>query len=1210
MAWTEFQEEAIQSRNQNLLLSAAAGSGKTAVLVERIIRRLLDKKEPLDITEILVVTFTKAAAGEMRDRIGAALTAALAERDDSHAERQLALLPSAKISTFHAFCQYVIRTYFYTIDLDPQFTVAGTEELELLKQSVMEDLFLSYYEDSEKAKKLALLADIFGSDRGDDGLMELVGRIYEYIRSQPWPLEWLHHAVLQYEEGSACASIDELPWTAPIMSVAAAALNSCSVAYDEMLRVLDREPELQSQRPFFAAERQMVEAAAACRTWTDLAAKLSALNFERIKALRNLTPHVKELWEECKERRNGVKAAVGKLQGTYFAVPAERWLDGIRKSLPVMHCLAELTADFYEAYKTAKKEKNWLDFGDLEHFCLAVLTEPRTNGEEAVPSKAAFELQQAYKEILIDEYQDTNGVQELITNLISNGHNKFMVGDIKQSIYRFRLADPSLFMKKYVAYGRDAAAADRCIDLSRNFRSTPAVINAVNEVFAYAMTEAAGGMTYGEREKLYIGRSDGAPGRVELHLLERGTASVVADDEEQEDADDFARQCICISRRISELIESGATYVEPNGEEKLLQYRHMAVLLRSTARKSDILLATLQAAGIPAYAEQKGGYFDVMEVRLITSLLMCIDNPCQDIPLAAVLRSPMVGLDETALAELRLSGEGYLWDCVSAYVRSGVTGRRRDILTRFCKQMDEWRTFSRRAGVAELLKRLYDDTLYFDYVGGMRNGALRQANLEALYERARQYEGAGFHGLFRFLKFIEKMKQNGVDLAPPAILGEGENVVRIMTIHKSKGLEFPVVFLADTEKGFNKKDTQEAVLFHKDLGIGIKEYDAKWRMTWPTLVWNGIKERTLQENKAEEERLLYVAMTRAKNLLVIVGTPKGRAGSQAESLAQNLQQWCGEQHPEAGESYLDWIMPVVMAAPGSEALQGTAATAEAVFHSCGIWHVALRSITAGELQPETGGDSDDRLHCVRENRLTLTTAPAWLEENLSWQYPCGAATVMTAKLSVTEIKRRIQEENRDEESAALIRLQTEEEDVFQAGPSWLEAERQEKGGAFAGTAFHKVMQHLELSRPVTADLLKEQCCLWVEQGILTAEENKILSTAAVSAFTASPLARRIAASIEVHREYPFTLLLDSSRIYADVKGEEILIQGVIDCLFKEENTWVIVDYKTDRLPEEADFRARYGVQLSLYRRAVEQMSGEEVREVIIYSSYLQKEIIM
>ena len=865
MAWTNEQQAAIDSRGQTLLLSAAAGSGKTAVLVERIIRRLLDKEYPIDITELLVVTFTKAAAAEMRDRIGTALMKALSETKDPRVERQLALLPSAQISTLHAFCQHVIRKYFYTIDLDPAFSIAGEEELNLLRRQVLEDVFLSYYEDDEKASILYPLADMFGSDRGDDILMDTVSRMYIYARSLAWPEHWLKEAARSYDVAPD-AVIDDMVWAGPIKDAVRRILEEDARLYDGVLYHLRQREAFAPACDTFVAEQAALRQAAQARSWNDLSRFVRAIDFPRLKSLRKLSDDDKAVWERCKKVRDDVKKDVIKtLQAVYFSATPEEWLDGMRAMKPIMDGLVTLTLDFAKAYGAAKKEKGWIDFSDLEHFCLQILLAPDASPEHPVPSAAAEELRSQYEEVFIDEYQDTNGVQELITRLVSGEDNRFMVGDIKQSIYRFRLADPTLFLEKYQSFSRDEKAVQRCIDLGRNFRSVPVVLDAVNAVFSRAMTAEAAGMDYGEREKLYAGRQ--APdderwigGPVEVDIV-----PTPSDEEDDDGSTAFEKECRFIADRIGELLASGRMAARKDGTLEPLSYRHIVVLLRSMAGKADVLIQALQEGGIPSYAEQSGGYFAAVEVQVMLALLRCIDNPEQDLAMAAVLRSPLVGLDETALAGVRLAGDGTLWQNLPAFVASLPYGvDEKEDLQQFMAAFDSWRTYSRRHGVAELLQRLYDDTAYVDFVGAMPGGDVRQANLKALYDRARQYEEAGFRGLFRYLQLMDKMKEDGLDLAPAKVVSEKEDVVRIMSIHKSKGLEFPVVFVADMGKAFNRRDTQDQILFHNRLGIGLKQYDPEWRMSYPTLIWSGIAAQLRWEGTAEEDRILYVAMTRAR----------------------------------------------------------------------------------------------------------------------------------------------------------------------------------------------------------------------------------------------------------------------------------------------------------------------------------------------------------
>lgn len=1209
MAWTNEQQAAIDSRGQTLLLSAAAGSGKTAVLVERIIRRLLDKEYPIDITELLVVTFTKAAAAEMRDRIGTALMKALSETKDPRVERQLALLPSAQISTLHAFCQHVIRKYFYTIDLDPAFSIAGEEELNLLRRQVLEDVFLSYYEDDEKASILYPLADMFGSDRGDDILMDTVSRMYTYARSLAWPEHWLKEAARAYDVAPD-AVIDDMVWAGPIKDAVRRILEEDARLYDGVLYHLRQREAFAPACDTFVAEQAALRQAAQARSWNDLSRFVRAIDFPRLKSLRKLSDDDKAVWERCKKVRDDVKKDVIKtLQSVYFSATPEEWLDGMRAMKPVMDGLVTLTLDFAKAYGAAKKEKGWIDFSDLEHFCLQILLAPDASPEHPVPSAAAEELRSQYEEVFIDEYQDTNGVQELITRLVSGEDNRFMVGDIKQSIYRFRLADPTLFLEKYQSFSRDEKAVQRCIDLGRNFRSVPVVLDAVNAVFSRAMTAEAAGMDYGEREKLYAGRQAPNDERWVGGPVEVDIVPTPSDEEDDDGSTAFEKECRFIAGRIGELLASGRMAARKDGTLEPLSYRHIVVLLRSMAGKADVLIQALQEGGIPSYAEQSGGYFAAVEVQVMLALLRCIDNPEQDLAMAAVLRSPLVGLDETALAGVRLAGDGTLWQNLPAFVASLPDGvDEKEDLQQFMAAFDSWRTYSRRHGVAELLQRLYDDTAYVDFVGAMPGGDVRQANLKALYDRARQYEEAGFRGLFRYLQLMDKMKEDGLDLAPAKVVSEKEDVVRIMSIHKSKGLEFPVVFVADMGKAFNRRDTQDQILFHNRLGIGLKQYDPEWRMSYPTLIWSGIAAQLRWEGTAEEERILYVAMTRARDQLILTG--------HSSHIDRDWQRWTSRLNPAQAKSYFDWVMPAALAPFGTKA-DADYARPGAAWQDA-VWQVRIaKAVPAGTVE-EGAYDGEPRLEALRRGDLTGTPVPSWLDEQLSWQYAYPQAVRTAAKFSVSEVKRRYQELHSDElqdeaalsvPDAAVIPTAPGEDDAFAALPPWLAGEEAAVSGAQRGTALHKALQYITPAADQTTATLRREIDAFVRQGLLSREEAKLVYVPVLAAFCQSDIGRRMAESPELHREYPFTVLLAGGDPLPETEtGEQILIQGVIDCLFREDDAWILVDYKSDRLETADAFRSRYAVQLALYKRAVEQITHRPVEETYIYSLHLQQEI--
>lgn len=1223
MAWTHEQQEAIDSRGQTLLLSAAAGSGKTAVLVERIIRRLLDRTEPVDITEMLVVTFTKAAAAEMRERIAAALAGKLTEEDSAMAERQLALMPSAHISTLHSFCQAVIRRYFYKIDVDPRFTIAGTEELTLLQHQVLEDVFLSYYEDADKAQILYPLAEMFGDEHGDDILMEEIIRIYRFSRSLPWPDDWLDQAAADYAVKDN-ARLDDLPWCQPIKKQVRLRIRSILGRLQQILPGLAARPALEKGHQQIRNEYDMLQQIQGKSSWEDLRQAVLAVNYARLASLRKLDEEDKAFWEQCKNVRKSCKEQFTDMKDMWF-VPSEReWLDGLRSMKPYITGLVQLTKDFADAYGQAKREKSWVDFNDLEHFCLHILLDPSSTPEHIVRSDAAEELRQTFKEILMDEYQDTNGVQEMIARLIACPDNRFMVGDIKQSIYRFRLADPTLFLEKYQAYSRDAHAKQRCIDLARNFRSDGHILEAINEVFSRIMTPDTAGMPYGEREKLYAGRKpctedNWLGGTIEVQILdtagkaetdtENDTGRESSSDEPSDDGDTertaFEKECQMVARCLIDIKQSGQYIQRKDSSMEPVSWRHMVVLLRSLKNKAQIMARTFQEAGIPVYADESDGYFAAIEVQVMLALLRCIDNPEQDLPMAAVLRSPLVGLEEDALADLRLTGDGILWQNLPVYVQS-LPDDEAAPLQDFMRHLEQWRTFSRRASVAELLQQLYLDTGYIHFVGGMPGGAVRQANLQALYERARQYEEAGYRGLFRYLQLIDKMQEDQLDLAPAKVLGEGEDVVRILSIHKSKGLEFPIVVVADMGKQFNETDLSRDILLHKSLGIGLRQFDTEWRISYPDFIWSGLREQLAWEGRAEEQRVLYVAMTRARDKLILTGTVK--------DIGKAWARWQKEDNPAESRSYLDWLMPLFAGQDQWEQTGGKALAGLDSDETHGFWHLALYHQVPPLTEVVTDISCDSPLQQLRRGELTGTDIPGWMERALSWHYPWPKAVETAAKYSVSEIKRQYQLLHQDEleaerELAAPGSAVEDDEDVFSRLPAWLDKKEEEETGARHGMLVHKIMQYLNVKSGMERKDIEEQLRSWQTQGLFTPEEVSSAYLPPILAFCHSPLSRRMAASERILREYPFSILLPAGGLLPDAEeGEEILVQGVIDCLFQEHDGWVLIDYKTDRLDDAGAFIRRYGVQLSLYRQAVERIGGHPVREAYIYSFRLGKAI--
>nr|WP_252894282.1 helicase-exonuclease AddAB subunit AddA [Veillonella denticariosi] len=903
--WTPEQESAIIAPKdsalsaQTLLVAAAAGSGKTAVLVERIITRLKDMDNPLSVQELMVVTFTKAAAQEMSSRIGLALAKAMESTDDpklqARLERQLNLLPSAHISTLHSFCQWVIRSYFYKLDINPTARIGNEAEMALLQQEVLEDLLKVAYENG--SYNIYELADFFSDDKSDMGLSEKVMALYNYAMSLSNPDGWLRRALEPYREAMDVSPVDTL-WGQSMWDKQMEAIERIKERLRRMEQILLEPAGPQKWQKNYDNQLAGLMTLVSADSWDAMGSACAHLDTFLTDQLRlgskeaaSLDP---ALVEEFKILANQNKDDLKSMQSGIFTVSESTLQEQFRSQYPVIENLVELTIAFHQAYMEAKKEQGVMDFNDLEHLCLALLVEPGTE-DDPQPSDVAKELQDTFKEIMVDEYQDTNGgVQETIINLISKEDNRFYVGDVKQAIYSFRMADSSLFMDKYNTYG-GSDAVERRIDLAKNFRSYENILAVTNFLFYQIMTAEAAELNYTERESLIPGRIvEDAPdnwvgGDVELQLLDVGPdtlgAYVKDAEEDRDEPENNERELDFIIQKIKEIHASKKCVQNPDGTFRQIEWRDFAVLRRSLAGWGGTrAVEAMRQAGIPAVVNERDGYFEAQEIQLLLALLSVIDNPEQDLPMAAVLHSGAGRLDANELGALRLSGEGTLWTLMPVYTERTQDER----LLSFIAHMERWRTLSRRHGVADLLWDIYESQDYVNYVGAMPNGLVRRANVLALYERAKGFESSGFRGLFRFLRFVESLRDSNQDMAVANVVTEADDVVRLMTIHKSKGLEFPVVFLSGMQKRFNKRDLTSPLLIDKNAGIGLKGYYPDIRVTYPTMPWFYVKDVKEAALKAEEQRILYVALTRARDKLFMTGFIKGLSSEKGLTAAGKL----------------------------------------------------------------------------------------------------------------------------------------------------------------------------------------------------------------------------------------------------------------------------------------------------------------------------------
>ena len=1288
--WTPEQESAIIAPkdssldNQTLLVAAAAGSGKTAVLVERIITRLKDMDNPLSVQELMVVTFTKAAAQEMSARIGLALAKAMESTEDAamqeRLERQLNLLPSAHISTLHSFCQWVIRSYFYKLDINPTARIGNEAEMALLQQEVLADLLTKSYE--EGLYNIYELADFFSDDKSDAGLTAKIMSLYNYAMSLANPDGWLRKALEPYKEAMTVNPSETL-WGQYMWDQHVAVIDRIRERLERMEQILLDPVGPHKWQNIYDNQLAALSMLSGAETWDDMGEACKHTDTFIKDRFNKLGEEVDpSLQAEFKSLGSQNKDDLKAMQGAVFTVPEATLQDQFKAQYPIIEGLVELTIAFHKAYRDMKQEQGIMDFSDLEHLCLALLVEPGTE-DNPQPSDVAKELQDTFKEIMVDEYQDTNGVQETIINLISRVDNRFYVGDVKQAIYSFRMADSSLFMEKYNTYG-DTDAVERRIDLAKNFRSHENILAATNFLFYQIMTEEAAELNYTEAESLIPGRivedapEDWLGGDVELQLLDVSKDTLSAsegDEDEGDDPENNERELDFIIQKIKEIHAAKKKVQNPDGTFRQIEWRDFAILRRSLAGWGTRAVEAMRQAGIPAVVNERDGYFEAQEIQLLLALLSIIDNPEQDLPMAAVLHSGLVGLDANELGALRLSGEGSLWSLMPAYAEEAQDER----LLAFIDHMERWRTLSRRQGVTDLLWDIYESQDYVNYVGAMPNGLVRRANVLALYDRAKGYEASGFRGLFRFLRFVESLRDSNQDMPLANVVSEADNVVRLMTIHKSKGLEFPVVFLSGVQKRFNMMDLRSELLIDKNAGLGLKGYFPDIRVSFPTMPWFYVKDVKEAALKAEEQRILYVALTRARDKLFLTGFVKGFKNSAGKlsslgELINNVAAVEGQQLPTdiitQANTYLEWlIMGFTRHLDGGNPLRVAIEYEGPTYFDlpdkkCRIKVEVHDGSLYGDLDYKADID-ETTINKVRKlQAVNSVELPQEIIERFNYNYPYSDATRRTAKISVSELKRRFQERELeagtidtlnepiitvdtgakravsdtilgqaiklDPKSSANVEAKntnaaglpiTEASDVtvssdelansvFGRKPQALQSEEDVLTGAQWGTLMHEAMQWLPLAKYTQASLTKELDAL-VTKGTFTEEERNLLSDTSLYKFFSSDLGKRLINAKRIERELPFSMLFEGKRVYDTLEdGETLFLQGIIDTAFEEDGEWVLVDYKTDRVKSGEDLIKRYKIQMDLYKEALQRLTGMPVKACYIYSFRLHDAIII
>lgn len=1271
MKFTPEQQRVIELHNSNILVSAAAGSGKTAVLVERIIRMICDGEHPADIDRLLIVTFTNAAAAEMRERIAAGITARLeADPGNEHIQKQSALLHNAQITTIDSFSLFLIRNHFNEIGLDPDFRVADEGEIKLLQQEVLAQLLEDAYAGQfvpEAPEQFHACVEYFCPGGRESVLEQHILNLSRYAGSFPWPAEWLEERKNDYAAGDMEALVHS-DYGQYLTERVNRTVEGCLEKLREVKRLCELPDGPYMYGELTEAEIEQLERLTSCKDLEEQAAKVPAVTFARLPSKKDdsVDPAKREL---AKAIRNSVKDTLSDLSESYFKTPLELAVEQGKACREPLRMLLDLVLEFDRRLLAAKQERHLIDFSDMEHYALQILLK-REKVEETgsigtdraktkyriVPSDVAMEYRQYFQEILIDEYQDSNLVQEYLLSAISGEeegrYNRFMVGDVKQSIYKFRLARPELFLEKYDTYQE---TGDLCrIDLAKNFRSRIQVVDAVNDVFSRIMSREIGGIAYDDKAALYPGavypaQEDPAYGS-ELLLIrkpEKGEREESGIGEQHAEGAgvlvdyDNVRQleALAIAARIKQLKGSLQVMEKSAGELRPVRYSDMVILLRTTSGWDEEFKKILEQQGIPVYITSKTGYFGALEVQELLQFLRVLDNPRQDIPLFGVMQSVFGGFTQEEIAQIRSGGEGHsrkrmtLYEALKEVAQSGRTveegeeisagesaGEEAELSQKadtFLQRIGHYRDLTPFTSIRDLLQRILDDYDYLNYVTALPAGSKRRANVEMLLTKASAFEKTSYFGLFHFIRYMEQLEKYDVDYGEADTLDENADVVRIMSIHKSKGLEFPVVFVSGLSKRFNMQDANQSLIVDMDLGVAVDYVDSVRRIKNKTLRRAVLSAKMKEDNLAEELRVLYVALTRAREKLILTAV-LDKADEKWE-----LAQMTGQERLtyldfcEAG-SYMDFLLPILP--------------------KTGIAVKTLRTedLAAEELGEQLRmGDRREQLRLIACGETTLTGDPEenerklmYLRERFAYQYPHPGLQKLYTKTTVSELKIAAMAEK---DEAAFHTF--EEKEVVPYIPGF-RREQEKVSGAVRGNAFHRVMELLDFMyvfvesglfekcpgdyetyrKRLDAERLKNRLEEFLQRETislrLTEEYAKAVSLPKILNFLEQELAYRMWRAQEqglLYREQPFVLGIDAKRLDPDLpEGEKVLIQGIIDVFFIEDGEIVLLDYKTDVIDSLEALWNRYNVQIQYYEEALTKLMQMPVKERILYSFYLEK----
>lgn len=1217
--WTQSQKDAIDARGGTLLVSAAAGSGKTAVLVQRVIERITDPQNPTDADRLLVVTFTKAAAAEMRSRIALEISKLL-EKDpiNVNLQRQQILLTRAHISTIHSFCSDLIRENFYKLGISPDFRIIEDSEMQILRSEAAESVLEEFYASDDK--EFSNLVENFSTGRDDSRIIQAVNNLYDFVRSHPFPKRWLKEKVNMY---SSDIKISDTVWGKALLEYAQDITEYCISLTENSLKLMKEDEKVDTAySEGFSSDLAgllSLKKEISSKNWDNIVFQTNNFTYKRLKALRGYKDD--PLKNNLQALRKEVQSAIKKL-ASLFNANQKQCGEDIKELSPIMTKLAEVTEKFGEKLDQMKKERHAADFSDLEHYAIKLLiTETKDDFE---PTQDALEISNMFDEVMVDEYQDTNEAQDMIFRAVSkNESNLFMVGDVKQSIYRFRQAMPQIFLRRrelYPNYDRTKDEYPACVVLDKNFRSRKGVTDTVNFVFRQLMSKKTGELDYTNEEELKAGAEfpQKSEPDAQFDVIDISNYKIESK-ENNKTIGDFPKGYDMIkteSCHIADLIykmTSEPNTISDNGKERPIYYKDICILLRSANNYAHEYARELTALGIPAWADTGGGFFEAYEIKVIISMLRIIDNPMQDIPLLAVMMSPIYGFSSDDLADIRVNSRksslylavvkaamGDAWNKKeqednkandekpvgnkSQFKEIKPNGDKRVI--DFLHEINDYRTLAATMPCGRLIHYVYEKSGYLNIVQAMTNGELRAANLRLLLEYAKKYESSNSNGLSGFINFIDRLQKNKMDLAPASTISEAANVVKIMSIHRSKGLEFPVCILAGCARKFNKSSSD--VLLHPELGLGVKLKEPNTLSRYNTMPREAIALELDRGEMSEELRILYVAMTRAKEKLIMVSAVKDAEKTIGKLSSRLTSENCIQPYVvRSADSISDWLILCALRHPNGTKLRELVDAPQEIIVNTDIkWSINLVNHTKDD------SNSDDEKEYEVKPAFPDENLKDEILSNINYIYPYSDLKGIQAKVSASHLA----ESKFSTEYAAVSRP------AFLSKTGLTPAER--------GTALHAFIQFADFER-AGKDPENELTRL-IEKGYITKEQGSAINLTCLKKFFESSLAKRILTSPKVEREYRFIVEISAGdinpEIHDELKNQPVVLQGAVDCAFEENGELIIVDFKTDRTNNAEELWERYESQLMLYKLALEKCTGKKVNECLLYSFAMNKEI--